>query len=202
MRHTDVAIAGGGLCRLARSGDQLGSRRHLTRIVIDPHTTSIRYDFRGRSSTARAVADVLKLTGLADAVMSRFDRPTRNAGWRVMAEWSTELPGRAAAGHSLRHPGQHDTLAKFRASAELIQSHRSPISRQARNGKPSNYRTLTRLTRVLLCWRLASTSGCARSSASSRRDHQRRPIRSRSGFDVEPVGRAKCLTFSTTLNLL
>ena len=67
---------------------------------------------------------------------------------------------------------------------------RSRTSRPARSGRRSSCRTAKRSPRALSFWPPASTSACARSSASSARSSAP-AIRSRIGFDVKPVGRPR-----------
>ena len=85
MRHTDVVIAGGGLAG-SLAAAMLG-RAGIDAVLVDPHPV-YPPDFRCEKLDSVQL-QTLRLTGLADAVMRRFDARPRNAGWRASAASST-----------------------------------------------------------------------------------------------------------------
>src|ERR1043165_234256 len=158
LRHTDVAIVGGGLAG-SLAAAMLG-RAGIDAVLIDPHPV-YPPDFRCEKLD-EVQLETLRLTGLAGEVLSA-STPYRES-WT--ARFGHVVEKRLATACGILYDTLVNTVRGQFPATPVLSTPRSRPCRPGRSARSSDCRTATPFRRGWSCWRRASTSGSAPSSAS------------------------------------
>ena len=160
-------------------------RAGIDAVLVDPHPV-YPPDFRCEKLDSVQLR-TLQLTGLADAVMSRFDTRSGMRGWRAWAaSWTSCRAYRNEAFFTTRW--STPCVRKFRTAPNSSTPRSPSISRPARSGRPSGCRTATRFSARLVVLATGLNIGLRQKLGIDREVIS--PSHSISiGFDVQPADR-------------
>ena len=159
MRHTDIVIAGGGLA--GSTAAAMLARAGIDVVLVDPHEV-YPPDLRCEKLDGTQV-DILRRTGLADAVLRGRHARRRSPGSRASAAWSRKRPGD-------QYGILYDTLvntirAAIPPGAEFIHAKVTAHRDQRGPADASRCRPASEISARLVVLANGSTSACATRSA-------------------------------------